>query len=124
MLVDEPTAHLDIRYTLEVMQYFKDLIKREKDMAIVIAAHDLNAVAKYCDRIVMMKKGHIIACGTPEEVMTSENIETVYGVKADVIKHDGALVMIAKYPIPEHNKDFDEADLAVKTVMDGRIPSD
>ena len=123
MLVDEPTAHLDIRYTLEVMQYFKDLIKREKDMAIVIAAHDLNAVAKYCDRIVMMKKGHIIACGTPEEVMTPENIETVYGVKADVIKHDGALVMIAKYPIPEHNKEFEETDLACSLVLENNAQS-
>lgn len=123
MLVDEPTAHLDIRYTLEVMQYFKDLIKREKDMAIVIAAHDLNAVAKYCDRIVMMKKGHIIACGTPEEVMTPENIETVYGVKADVIKHDGALVMIAKYPIPEHNKEFEETDLACFSVLENNAQS-
>ena len=101
MLVDEPTAHLDIRYTLEVMQYFKDLIRREKDMSIIIAAHDLNSVAKYCDRIIMMRKGQIIACGTPKEVITPENIEKVYGVKADVIYHDGEIVMIPRYPIHE-----------------------
>jgi ABC-type cobalamin/Fe3+-siderophores transport systems, ATPase components len=103
MLVDEPTAHLDIRYTLEVMQYFKDLIRNEKDMAIVIAAHDLNTVAKYCDRIVMMKKGRIAAYGTPEEVVTEKNIREVYGVEADVIKHNGATVMIAKHPIPNND---------------------
>ena len=101
MLVDEPTAHLDIRYTLEVMQYFRDLIKKEKDMAIVIAAHDLNTVAKYCDRIILMKKGRIAACGTPEEVVTEKNIREVYGVVSDVIKHDGRIVMIAKHPVAE-----------------------
>lgn len=99
MLVDEPTAHLDIRYTLEVMQYFRDLILRERDMAIVIAAHDLNTVAKFCDRIAMMRKGRIIACGTPEEVITEANIAEVYGVKADVIRHDGEIVMIPRHPI-------------------------
>lgn len=100
MLVDEPTAHLDIRYTLEVMQYFKGLIAREKDMAIVIAAHDLNSVARYCDRITMMKKGRILACGTPEEVITPENIERTYGVKAEVIHYEGNIVMIPLYPVP------------------------
>jgi len=103
MLVDEPTAHLDIRYTLEVMQYFRDLIKREKDIAIMIAAHDLNTVAKYCDRIIMMKKGRIMAWGTPEEVVTEKNIRDVYNVAADVIKHDGGIVMIAKHPLPNND---------------------
>lgn len=99
MLVDEPTAHLDIHYTMEVMQYFRDLVKDNPDMSIIIAAHDLNSVAKYCDRIVMMKSGEIIACGTPREVITSENIEKVYGVSADVIEHDGEIVMIPRHPI-------------------------
>jgi len=100
MLVDEPTAHLDIRYTLEVMQYFKDLINQNKGISIVIAAHDLNSVARFCDRITLMKKGHIIASGVPEEVITPENIEKAYGVKADVIHHEGKIVMIPLEPIP------------------------
>ncbi len=111
MLVDEPTAHLDIRYTLEVMQYFRDLIERERDMAIVIAAHDLNTVAKFCDRIVMIKKGVIMADGAPRDVITSENIARVYGVTADVIEHDGEIVMIPRAPIGDratHAGDSDE----------------
>jgi len=99
MLVDEPTAHLDIRYTLEVMQYFKDMIRNRNDMAIVIAAHDLNMVSKYCDRIIMMKEGKVMASGTPEEVVTEKNIREVYGVASDVITHDGNIVMIAKHPL-------------------------
>lgn len=105
MLVDEPTAHLDIRYTLEVMQYFRDLIRRERDMAIIIAAHDLNTVAKFCDRIAMIRKGRVIAVGRPREVMTPENIAEVYGVRADVIEHDGELVMIAREPLPREGHD-------------------
>lgn len=105
MLVDEPTAHLDIRYTLEVMQYFRDLIRRERDMAIIIAAHDLNTVAKFCDRIAMIRRGRVIAVGRPREVMTPENIAEVYGVRADVIEHDGELVMIAREPLPREGHD-------------------
>lgn len=104
MLVDEPTAHLDVRYTLEVMQYFKNLIRTEENMAIVIAAHDLNTVAKYCDRIVMMKNGRIVANGTPREVVTEKNILDVYGVVADILDHDGGIVMVAKYPMPEKER--------------------
>ena len=104
MLVDEPTAHLDIRYTLEVMQYFKNLIEEEKDMTIVIAAHDLNTVAEYCDRIIMMKEGRIAAYGTPEEVITEKNIREVYGVVSDIINHDGRIVMVAKYPVMQQGE--------------------
>ena len=119
MLVDEPTAHLDIRYTLEVMQYFRDLIKREKDIAIMIAAHDLNTVAKYCDRIIMMKKGSIMAYGTPEEVVTERNIREVYGVAADVIRHDNGIVMIAKHPLPNNeNIDVPAASVCETDVTD------
>ena len=82
------------------MQYFKDLINQNKGISIVIAAHDLNSVARFCDRITLMKKGHIIASGVPEEVITPENIEKAYGVKADVIHHEGKIVMIPLEPIP------------------------
>ncbi|MDO5854063.1 MAG: ABC transporter ATP-binding protein [Thermoplasmata archaeon] len=112
MLVDEPTAHLDIKYTLEVMQYFRDLIERERDMAIIIAAHDLNTVAKFCHRIVMIKKGRILANGTPREVITEENIAKVYGVKADVIEHDGEIVMIARHPIKDPGSEGSMPDLS------------
>lgn len=129
MLVDEPTAHLDIRYTLEVMKYFKDLITREKDMSIVIAAHDLNSVARFCDRITMMKKGRIIACGTPEEVITAENIEKTYGVKAEVIHHDGHIVMIPLEPIPTDDVTGNMEGLSCENPQDsvagsGSAPSD
>ena len=125
MLVDEPTAHLDIRYTLEVMQYFKDLIQKEKDISIVIAAHDLNSVARFCDRITMMKKGRIIACGTPKEVITPENIEATYGVKSEVIYHNGNIVMIPLEPIHSEEISGDITAFAMESgsIQDAEIPS-
>ena len=94
MLVDEPTSHLDIRYSLEVMEYFRGLVKQDTDMAVIIACHDLNLATKYCDRLVMVKEGRIVATGTPEEIITAENIAQVYNVRAKIIMEDGVLVTI------------------------------
>lgn len=85
LLLDEPTSNLDIRHQLEVMNLTRELIVAEKLTAIV-AIHDLNLASKYCDKIVMMKKGKIFACGETETVLTSENISLVYGVKV-IINH-------------------------------------
>jgi len=85
-----------------------------------ITAHDLNTVAKYCDRIIMMKKGKIMACGTPEEVVTEKNIREVYSVASDVIKHDGGIVMIAKHPIPNN----DNVDVPATSVYETDMTDD
>ena len=98
MLVDEPTSHLDIRYSLEVMEYFKGLAE-DGTMAVIIACHDINLAAKYCTRLIMVKNGRIAAAGTPEEIVTPENIASVYGVRAKVIKEDGMMIMIPVEPV-------------------------
>ncbi len=92
MLVDEPTSHLDLRFKLEVMEYLRDLINREPDMSIIIASHDINLMAKYCDRVILVKKGKIVDFGTPEQVITEQNIAEVYGVRARVSVDEEGLV--------------------------------
>ncbi|NLL95010.1 MAG: ABC transporter ATP-binding protein [Thermoplasmatales archaeon] len=95
MLVDEPTSHLDMRYKLEVMEYLYAMVKT--DMSILVAEHDISLMARYCDLCIIMKAGEIVAVGPPKEVITSELIESVYGVSATVgYDHEGELFVLPK----------------------------
>lgn len=82
LLLDEPTNHLDISYQMQIF----DFVKRLK-VTVLSAIHDLNMAALYCDRIYVLKAGEIVLQGTPQEVLTSENIYDVYGVRSSVVKH-------------------------------------
>ena len=83
MLLDEPTNHLDINHQVEVMDLLFEL-SRAQDLAILCVTHDLNFASEYCDRLVLMDQGRIVANGTPLEVLTPELISTVYGVDVRV----------------------------------------
>ena len=86
LILDEPTNHLDIKYQLQVMDIVKNL-----RLTTVAAIHDLNIAAMYCDYIYVMKHGEIVTKGTPKEVLTSEIIEEIYEVQADVMEQNGVL---------------------------------
>jgi iron complex transport system ATP-binding protein len=94
MLVDEPSAHLDLRYKLEVMEHLRDMLSG--NVTIVIASHDLNLLAKYCDKVIILSKGRIVAMGTPEEVITPEIVGNVYGVDVVVIKDGDSIYAIPR----------------------------
>lgn len=79
LILDEPTNHLDIRCQIEIF----DLVKRLQ-VTVLSAIHDLNMAALYCDRLYALKGGRVVLCGTPEEVLTSEKIQEVFGVAAHV----------------------------------------
>lgn len=83
LILDEPTNHLDITYQLQIM----DLISSRR-MTVVAAIHDLNIAAMYCDRIVAIQDGNIIAEGTPQEVLTTDLIQSLYRVRAKVFPRD------------------------------------
>ena len=90
LILDEPTNHLDITYQLQIM----DLVS-SRNMTVIAAIHDLNIAAMYCDRIVAIKKGKIVAEGTPQEVLTPKIIFELYHVKAKVIpRSDGRPAII------------------------------
>jgi len=86
ILLDEPTANLDIGRQVEIL----DLIKRlclENKVTVLAAVHDLNLASQYCDRLVMINNGRIHAQGTPDEVITAHNIKDVYGAEHCVYPH-------------------------------------
>jgi iron complex transport system ATP-binding protein len=82
LLLDEPTAHLDICHQLEMLELLRKLNK-EKQVTVVAAMHDLNLAALYCDRLVLIHEGRAIADGTPEAGMVEEILKKVY--EADLI---------------------------------------
>jgi iron complex transport system ATP-binding protein len=86
VLLDEPTANLDINHQIEVLDLIRDLCT-EKQLGVLIALHDLNMAAQYCHRILMMKNGSLHAEGTPKEVITAENIKAVYGTDSYIQPH-------------------------------------
>ncbi len=81
ILMDEPTLHLDISMQFDVLDLVSGLA-REKGLTVVIVSHDLPMVARYCDRMILIHGKTVYAEGTPEEVLTPENMRTVFNVDA------------------------------------------
>jgi len=88
VLLDEPTSNLDIKHQIDVTKTLS-MLPKLKGMLVIMISHDINITAKFADRIIMLSGGGIYADGTPSEVLTKENIRTVYGVDADVIDVNG-----------------------------------
>jgi iron complex transport system ATP-binding protein len=86
LLLDEPTAHLDINHQMEILELVKGL-NREQGITVIGAMHDLNLAALYFDRLVLLKEGRIFTDGTPSQVLTEENIGEVFGAWVQVIQH-------------------------------------
>jgi iron complex transport system ATP-binding protein len=95
LLLDEPTASLDLGYQLEVASLLRRL-NRERGVTIAVSTHDLNFAASVCQRLVMLRAGRVIAAGTTAEALTPGNVRALYGVTADVHVHraTGHLIVI------------------------------
>ena len=77
LLLDEPTSHLDIAHQVRILDLVKRLNK-EKNLTVIVVLHDLNLASNYCDRLILLKEGGIFKEGSPQEVLTYQNIEEVY----------------------------------------------
>lgn len=88
MLLDEPTANLDVKYQMLVMRMLRD-VARIKNITVITICHDLNVTAMYADRVVMLYNKGIYADGSASEVLTKENIELLYGVECQVMDIQG-----------------------------------
>ncbi len=86
LLLDEPTASLDLGYQLEVAALLTRL-HEERRIAIVISTHDLGLAGTLCDSLMLIRDGRVVANGPTDEVLTPDNVREVYGVEADVLRH-------------------------------------
>ncbi|HEX9676061.1 MAG TPA: heme ABC transporter ATP-binding protein [Anaerolineales bacterium] len=86
MLLDEPTAHLDLRHQDQVLRLVRELA-RERSLAVLLALHDLNLVARFADRVALLSNGEVGALGKPEQVLTPDGLAEVYGMRIHVMPH-------------------------------------
>lgn len=95
LLLDEPTAHLDIAHQKGVMDML-DEIRSLTGITVLVAIHDLTLAAQYCPRIAVLHQGQVVACGKPEDVLELETLERVYGTTLSLFKHpvNGAPIVL------------------------------
>ena len=93
VLLDEPLNNLDMFYARELMRLLRKLTV-ELQLTTVMVVHDINMAAAYADTIVAMKNGEIIMTGSPEEIITPENLKTVFNLDAEVLEHNGKRLVV------------------------------
>ena len=84
LLLDEPTSNLDIFHQIKVLELVRQLV--DEGLTAVAAIHDLHMAARYCDRLILLNDGRVLADGLPEEVLSPETIESAFGVKSAVYR--------------------------------------
>ena len=89
LLLDEPTAALDLAYQLETAVLLRGL-RHRMPITFVVSTHDLNFAASVCSSLVLLKDGRVLASGPTDRVLTAENILALYGVHAEVQRHPAA----------------------------------
>lgn len=113
ILLDEPAASLDIAHEEQIFKYCCELSSSGR--TIVAAVHDLKIAVRYCSRLLLMKDGYIIADGSPEEVLTSDNLSKAYGVNALVYRN--RITGMVDYYI--HGMEHEAAEKSVHVIGGG-----
>jgi iron complex transport system ATP-binding protein len=86
ILMDEPTANLDINYQIETLNLARELCQKQ-ELVVILTLHDLNLASQYCDRLVVLGKGTVYCQGTPQAVINAQTIRDVYGAEVYVYPH-------------------------------------
>jgi len=95
LLLDEPTAFLDLRHRLEVLQVVREFASEGRSALVV--SHDLSLAARACDRLLLLAEGRVAATGTPREILTPELVRRVFGIEAEFINAaDGSLLVVPR----------------------------
>jgi iron complex transport system ATP-binding protein len=86
LLMDEPTAHLDLKHQVEILGLCRSLA-HEDGHAVLLALHDLNLAAHFADRVALLSRGRLVAVGSPGTVLTEENLSRVYDLPVRIFPH-------------------------------------
>ena len=110
LLLDEPTSALDLGHQIEVFDLIRELAEQGKTLVMVV--HDLAMAARYADHLIAMKSGEIVAQGAPKEIITSELMDSLYGVQCDLLEDPSTgapiLVNVRRSPRQSHNLNTSE----------------
>ncbi len=94
LLLDEPTAALDVAHQIEILNLVRKLCG-ERGVGVVIVLHDINLAARFCDRIHALAHGRVVASGSPKVIVSSESLKRIYGIDMGVIAHPGLDIPLA-----------------------------
>ncbi len=97
LVLDEPTTFLDLRHRIEILNLLRRLAK-EEGISVITTMHDVSMAMRVCDKVLVVKDGRVVAYGVPEDVLTEELIELVYGVPRDLFDSDTGSVEITEKP--------------------------
>jgi len=86
LLLDEPTTYLDIYHQLQFMELVANW-RQETGITVIAVLHDLNLAAQFCDKLLVLQEGEVVGIGTPDEILTEDNIRLVYEVDPTVVQH-------------------------------------
>lgn len=100
LVLDEPTAHLDLRYQAEIVGLLRRL-SRERGVTVLFVSHDLNLAAELSDRLLLLAQGRIAAVGTPEQVFDESRLKAVYGCPVTVEKNPGSGRLVVQVSWPD-----------------------
>jgi ABC-type cobalamin/Fe3+-siderophores transport system ATPase subunit len=92
LLLDEPTAHLDLRHRTVVLERVRRFV--EDGRSALVVSHDLNLAARTCDRIALLAEGRLIACGAPAQVLDAATLRTTFAIEADVLPGPDAAPLV------------------------------
>ncbi|MEP6957957.1 MAG: ABC transporter ATP-binding protein [Nitrospirota bacterium] len=107
LLLDEPTAFLDIQHQIEICTIVRRL-QEERGLTVVLVSHDLNLASQYCDRILMLKAGKLFRLGLPHEVIDADVLRAVYGCEVLIDRHPESgvpRVTMPSYISTKHDRD-------------------
>ena len=85
LLLDEPISALDVKHQVETLRLVRRLAE-ERELTVIVVLHDVDLAARFCDRLMALKSGQLIADGSPGEIMDSHTLETIYGVPMGVME--------------------------------------
>ncbi|WP_447555497.1 ABC transporter ATP-binding protein [Vreelandella sp. EE22] len=94
LLLDEPLAALDIAHQVEVLELVRKLCD-ELNLGVIIVLHDINMASRYCDELMALHSGRLLAHGTPQEMMREHTLKAIYGLPMQVIAHPSGKHSIA-----------------------------
>ncbi len=86
LLLDEPTSALDIAHQVEMLALIRKL-SRDRGIGVIVVLHDINMAARYCDEIVALGGGRLVARGTPDEILDGEVLAGIYGLAMGILPH-------------------------------------
>ena len=99
LVLDEPTTYLDMSHQLEILSLLKEL-NQKNQTTIVMVIHEINHASRFADHIIGMKEGQMVFEGTPVDVITEQNLRTLYGIRAKLtLSEDGTYPVCTEYEL-------------------------